>query len=102
VRKPGQAPGLSVFSEPARAVSRGEKAQVIDLDLLESPLTGIPDRIGIEGAIAEHLALTPIRPDGQVDQGLLEEWARTRTTNQVHWLTELIKKAHVGSVKRQG
>jgi hypothetical protein len=100
VGKPGQAPGLSVFSELELSVSLGGKAQVIDLDLLGSPLTGFPDRIGLEGAVEGHVAIAPLGPHGGVDQDLLEEWAQTRNTDHVHWLTELVKRAHVGSIKR--
>jgi hypothetical protein len=82
------------------AVSAGDKAQVIDLDLLAGPLQAFPDQVGAVGALEGHISIAPAKPEGSVDQGLLEEWARTRNTDQVHWLTELVKKAHVGSVKR--
>lgn len=98
--KPGQAPGLSTFTTLEQAVVPGGKAQVIDLDLLESPLHGYPDELGFEGAVEGHVSIAPARFEGGVDHELLKEWAGTRNTEHAHWLTELVKQAHIGSVKR--
>jgi hypothetical protein len=100
VGKPGQAPGLSTFSTLELAVHPGDKAQVIDLDLLESPLRGYDDQPGLDGAVDGHISIAPSRPDGSIDQDLLAEWAGTRNTDVTHWLTELVKKALVDSIKR--
>ena len=43
VGKPGQFPGLSTHTTLELAVPPGGKAQVIDLDLLQSPLRGLED-----------------------------------------------------------
>src|SRR5438045_3458800 len=98
--KPGQAPGLSTFTTLEQAVLPGGKVQVIDLDLLGSPLHGYPDEPGFEGAVEGHVSIAPARSNGSVDHELLGEWAGTRNTERAHWLTELIKQAHIGSVKR--
>jgi hypothetical protein len=98
--KQGQAPGLSTFTTLEQAVLAGGKAQVIDLDLLGSPLHGYPDEVGFEGAVEGHVSIAPARSNGSVDHELLAEWAWTRNSEHSHWLTELIKQAHIGSVKR--
>jgi hypothetical protein len=100
VGKPGQAPGLSTFALLDLAVQLGEKAQVIDLDLLEGPLRGYEDQPGLEGTVDGHVSIAPARPDGSIDQELLTEWAGTRNTGATHWLTELVKNALVDTVKR--
>jgi hypothetical protein len=100
VGKAGQAPGLSTFTSLEWAVLPGEKAQVIDLDLLESPLRGYHDQPGMEGAVEGHVSIAPARPDGSIDQELLEEWAGTRGTDEVHRLTAVVEDALVGSIKR--
>ncbi len=100
VGKPGQAPGLSTFTNLEVAVQPGDKALVIDLDLLESPLRGYEDQPGLEGAEEGHISIAPAHPDGNVDQDLLAEWAGTRSSGQTHWLTELVKKALVDTMKR--
>jgi hypothetical protein len=100
VGKPGQAPGLSTFNSLELAVLPGEKAQVIDLDLLEIPLHGYADQPGLEGAVDGHVSIAPARPDGSLDQGLLAEWAATRNSGATHMLTELVKNALVETIKR--
>jgi hypothetical protein len=100
IEKPGQAPGLSTFTKLELAVQPGGKAQLIDLDRLEEPLRGYDDRPGLEGAAEGHVSIAPARPDGSIDHELRAEWADTRNTGDVHRLTEVIKRAHVGSVKR--
>jgi hypothetical protein len=57
------------------AVQPGEKAQVIDLDLLDGPLRGYEDQPGLEGAVDGHVPIAPARPDGSIDRELLTEWA---------------------------
>ncbi len=98
--KPGQFPGLSTYTSLESAVPPGGKAQVIDLDLLQSPLRGLNDQPLLDGGLDGHVSITPTTPDGQVDQVLLEEWAMTRGTDQVHWLTEIVKQALVATVRR--
>ncbi len=100
VGKPGQAPGLSTFKTLDLAVQPREKAQVIDLDLLESPLRGYEDEPGLEGGVVGHVSIAPARPDGNIDQDLLAEWAATRNSGVTHRLTEVVKNALVDSIKR--
>ena len=100
VGKPGQSPGLSTYTTLELAVPPGGKAQVIDLDLLQLPLRGLEDQPLLEGGSEGHVSIAPMTPDGRVDQVLLEEWATTRGTDQVHWLTEIVKQALVATVRR--
>ncbi len=93
--KPGQFPGLSTYTSLELAVPPGGEAQVIDLDLLQSPLRGLNDQPLLEGGLEGHVSIALTTPDGRVDQVLLEEWAMTRGTDQVHWLTEIEKPALV-------
>ncbi len=80
VGKPGQAPGLSTFIALELAVLPGEKAQVIDLELLGGPLRGYEDQPGSEGAVDGHVSIAPAKADRSVDQDLLDAWAATRNT----------------------
>jgi hypothetical protein len=98
--KPGKAPGLSTFTNLELADQAGDKAQVIDLDLLEDPLRGYEDQPGLEGAEEGQVSIAPASPDGSIDHELLAEWAGTRGSGQVHRLTELVKDALVETVRR--
>ena len=98
--KAGRAPGLSTFTSLEQAVLPGEKAQVIDLDLLGPPLAGLFDPPGGEGAVPGHVSIAPVGPNGEVDSVLLEEWAATRNTGRAHELTRRILDALVETVKR--
>ncbi|MGO8903456.1 MAG: hypothetical protein ACLQU5_34720 [Isosphaeraceae bacterium] len=100
VGKPGQSPGLSTYTTPELAVPPGGKAQVIDLDLLQLPLRGLEDQPLLEGGREGHVSIAPTTPDGEVDRVLLEEWAATRGTDQVHRLTEIVQQALVATVRR--
>jgi hypothetical protein len=100
VGKPGQSPGLSTFATLELAVHPGGKAQVIDLDLLESPLRGFEDCSFLEGGIDGHVSIAPAGPDDRVDYGLLHEWAQTRNTEHIHRFTDLVKQALVDTVRR--
>jgi hypothetical protein len=82
------------------AVQPGDKAQVIDLDLLESPLRGFEDQPGLEGAVDGHVSIAPARSDGSIDEELLAAWAASRNTGTTHRLTELVKNALVDTIKR--
>lgn len=98
--KPGNSPGLSVFVNLEQAVGPGGKAQVIDLDLLAQPLKGFADQEGEEGHAECHIAIAPATAEGHLDHALLDEWARSRDSDSVHWLTVLIKEALVDTVWR--
>lgn len=98
--KPGPVPGLSTFRRLEQAVQPGEKAQVIDLDRLGSPLRGFADQPGREEAVEGHVSIAPTRPDGSLDEELLADWAASRNTGATHWLTELVKNALVDTIKR--
>ncbi len=100
VGKPGQSPGLSTYTALELAVPPGGKAQVIDLDLLQLPLRGLEDQPLLEGGREGHVSIAPTTPDGEVDRVLLEEWAATRGTDQVHRLTEIVQQALVATVRR--
>jgi len=90
---------LSVFESLERATGPGAKAQVIDLDLLQSPLRGYPDDVALGGSEG-HVAIAPATEEGEVDLALLEEWARTRRGNRTHEFTRLVMLAVVGEEKR--
>jgi hypothetical protein len=92
--RPGQAPGLSTFTRLELTVAPGDKAQVIDLDLLQWPHRGIEDD-PLDGGHEGHISIAPVTKEGEVDQELLEEWAKTRGTDRVHALTELVRNALV-------
>jgi hypothetical protein len=94
VGRPGQAPGLSTFENIELAAEPGEKAQVIDLSRLRPPLVGFLDDASLKGTPG-HVAIAPVDATGDVDQELLEEWARTRGTDSPHRLTEMILAAVV-------
>lgn len=98
--KPGQSPGLSTFRVLELAVEPGGKAQVIDLDLLESPLRGYDDQPGFEGGIEGHVSIAPALADGSLDVEMLAEWAGTRNSGSTHRLTEPVKNALVDTIKR--
>ncbi len=98
--KPGQFPGLSAYTNLESTVPPGGKAQVIDLDLLQSPLRGLNDQPLLDGGLEGHVSIAATTSDGRVDQVLLEEWTMTRGTDQVHWLTEIVKQALVATVRR--
>jgi hypothetical protein len=100
IERPGQAPSLSTFTKLELAVLPGEKAQVLDLDLLGYPLRGYDDQPGLEGAIEGHVSIAPALPDGTIDHELLAEWSASRNTGEVHPLTELVKNALVDTIKR--
>ncbi len=124
VGKPGQSPGLSTYTALELAVPPGGKAQVIDLDLLQLPLRGwrinrflkvdargtsrslpqprMAKSTGHSWRNAEPLDILAIiaEADGEVDRALLEEWAATRGTDQVHRLTEIVQQALVATVRR--
>jgi hypothetical protein len=93
--QPGQSPGISVFEKIELAVEPGGKAQGIDIDQLCQPLMAIPDNPDEAGGIAGHFSIAPVKLDGRVDSELLREWASTRKTGRVHWLTVLLRDAIV-------
>src|SRR4051812_46201522 len=93
IGQPGRTAGLSTFSTLERAVSPGAKAQVIDLDLLASPLQGFADDPDSEGGEEGHVSIAPATPDGDLDDSLLCEWAETRGMDRGHWLTDLLRQA---------
>ena len=100
IGKPGQASGLSTFSLLELAVEPGGKAQVIDLEFLQSPLVGFGDEPLLEGGREGHVSIAPVNAEGKVDQPLLENWARSRGVDKAHPLTELVKQALVATVRR--
>jgi hypothetical protein len=93
--QPGRAPGLSVFSNIDEAVEPGGKAQGIDLDQLGEPLRPFPDDPKLEGGVSGHLSIAPATSQGELDRSLLSEWAATRKSGRVHWLTTLLRNALV-------
>lgn len=98
VGRPGQAPGLSTF-ETVR-LRRREKAQGIDLMLLQPPLRGIPDDPAA-GGTAGHVSIVPVDVNGNVDQQLLDEWAASRGQSPPHPLTGDVMAAIVQKDVRQ-
>jgi hypothetical protein len=98
---PGQSPGLSVFAAIELAVEPEGKAQKIDVDQLEEPLRAFPDDPELEGGIVDHLSIAPATLDGQVDPVLLGEWAASRNTGQVHWLTTSLRNTIVHPASRR-
>ena len=94
--RPGQAPGLSTSKTTPEPTTR---ACMINLDQLKLPLRGIPDDPS-RGGTAGHVAIVPVRPDGEVDHALLAEWASSRGTSQKHRLTEILENAIVPGTPR--
>jgi hypothetical protein len=92
VGRPGQAPGLSTF-EVIR-LGRKDKAQVIDLALLQPPLQAIPDDPGADGTPG-HVSIVPVDDTGAVDQQLLDAWASWRIQSSIHPLTQIVMDAVV-------
>lgn len=102
--RPGQAPDLSTSEYLTQSPGQRTKAQVIDLDLLEPPLCGIPDNLS-EGGTPGHVAITPVRSDGEVDSDRLRDWAESRERlgddpDAVHELTRIVIDAVVDSIQR--
>lgn len=86
----GRPPGLSTFKTLAALnLPPGNKAQQLDLDLLKSPLKPYPDDPALGGTI-DHVAIAPTNAEGNINQGLLEEWAACRKTEVCHRLTQIV------------
>lgn len=99
-RRPGQSPGLSTFDTPDRLK---ERVQVIDLDLLELPLCGLPDCVE-EGGTPGHVAIAPVTENGDVDMPRLQDWAQSREKTRddpgyTHELTQLVLDAVIDSIE---
>lgn len=97
VGAPGSKPGLSVMV--TLDLSKGEKAQKIDLRMLESPLQAIPDDPKLVGGIADHVSILPIQSSGNVDQELLEQWAASRGSGSIHRFTANVRDAIVEEIR---
>ena len=80
--------GLSTFDSLEAAAQPGGKAQIIDVSKLNN-LKAVPD-----APPPGHVSITP------GDTALLEEWMGTRGTSIVHPLTEELKAARIGEIKR--
>lgn len=80
--------GLSTFDTVEAATPPGGKAQVIDTGRLSS-LSAVPD-----APPPGHVSITP------GDPALVEQWAATRGTGQVHPYTQELQNAIVGTVRR--
>jgi hypothetical protein len=92
VGAPGQAPGLSTFI--SLTLAPRQKAQAIDVGLLQPPLAAIaddPQAGGMEG----HVAITPVDGTGQINQQQLDEWASFRGTGRMHAFTQIVLDAVV-------
>jgi hypothetical protein len=81
--------GLSTFDNLEAATPPGGKAQVIDTRKLKPPLRATPD-----APPPGHVSIGPLDP------ALINEWAATRGTGQVHPLTEAIMDAIVDVLRR--
>jgi hypothetical protein len=99
--QPGQSPGLSTFDSIDQAVKPGGKAQRFDLEHLLPPLHAFPDDPEKEGGIDGHFSIAPATSEGEVDRALLREWAATRNTGQVHWLTVVLRNSLVQPAVRR-
>jgi hypothetical protein len=91
-------PGLSAYAGLELAV--GEKAQKIDLSLLQPPLAAVPDDAS-PGGEPGHITITVLDAAGNVDQQQLEQWAAARDQEQAHPLTQLLAEAIVEEVARR-
>ncbi len=98
--QPGRSPGLSISDSLEAVAQPGAKAQVIDLDLLGNPLIAFADDPTLEGGEAGHLSIAPTKSDGFVDEDLLQEWAATRGSGNIHRLTVIVTDAVVREVRR--
>jgi hypothetical protein len=87
----GQKPGLSV--EAAGPPASGQKAQKIDLTLLEHSGLGFFPDDPASGGREGHGVIVPVDSAGNVDQALLEEWASWRGTGRQHRFTTAILNA---------
>lgn len=95
VWKPGQEPGLSTLE--TLVLKPGEKAQVIDLALLQAPLSAFADDPHL-GGTPGHVAIAPVDAAGVIDQQRLDDWAASRGTGRLHPLTQIVRTALVGQV----
>ena len=90
IGRPGQKAGLSASD----VIPPGRKAQGIDIGTLNAPLKAIPDDTE-QGGTPRHFAIAPVDEMGEVDLGLLEDWAMSRGTGRTHELTQLLLNAVV-------
>jgi hypothetical protein len=81
--------GLSTFDNWEAATPPGGKAQVIDTSKLKPPLVATPD-----APPPGHVSIGP------GDPALIDQWAATRGTGQIHPLTQAIMDAIVDVVRR--
>lgn len=88
VASPGQVPGLSA----SVALSPGRKAQGIEIDRIKPPLRAIPDDPE-RGGSPGHFAIAPVDTDNNVDMTLLEAWAQSRGSGEMHELTQRLLDA---------
>lgn len=87
--------GLSTFETLEQAVKPGDKAQIIDLSLLQAPLVAVPDAPP-EGHVS-------IRPGAALTPAALRntaEWAATRGTPTIHPYTQSVIDAVIDEKKR--
>jgi hypothetical protein len=90
--EPGKA-GLSAFVKLEDALEPGGRGQKIDISKLRAPLTAFLEPDG-------HVGIAPARADGSIDRDLLEAWAKTRESADMHPLTANVLDAIDEPVKR--
>jgi hypothetical protein len=96
VEKRGSNPGISVSRVPPPA---GQKAQKLELALLEGTgLTFLADDPA-DGGDESHGVIAPVNDAGRVDDQLLREWANGCGTGVQHRFTGAILKAIVEVVR---
>ena len=86
----GQRPGLSVEETGPKS---GQKAQKIDIVLLDKAgLAFFPDDPAVGGR-AGHGVIAPVNAAGDVELDLLKEWSLYRGTGNRHRLTQAVLDA---------
>jgi hypothetical protein len=81
--------GLSTFDNLEAATPPGGKAQVIDTNRLTPPLVATPD-----APPPGQVSISPLDP------AVIDEWAATRGTGQIHPLIQVIMDAIIDVVRR--
>jgi hypothetical protein len=94
--EPGRAPGLSTFE--TLNLELGEKAQMIDLGQIGTPVRGIPDDPCLGGRQG-HVSIVPVDGSGNVDYPSLQDWAAARGTGSIHPFTQMVRNAIIQELR---
>ena len=90
--EPGKA-GLSAYLTLEDAIDPGDWCQKLDVAKLTVPLAAYLESDG-------HVAIAPVKDDGNIDVALLTEWASARGIEPPHALTNIVLSAVAETIQR--